>query len=127
MEAKARLRNCPTSPRKMRKVADMVRGAKVEDALNILKFSKQHASRNIEKLIISAISNWEQANEGLNAVDNDLVVKTITVDSGRMLKRFRPAPFGRPHRIRKRSNHVTVVLDSTNGSDASAQKEQNEE
>ncbi|MFD2827288.1 50S ribosomal protein L22 [Leeuwenhoekiella polynyae] len=106
----AKLNNCPTSPRKMRLVADLVRGQKVEKALQILKFSNKEASRRVEKLVLSAISNWQEKNEDANIEDADLVVKEIRVDGGSMLKRLRPAPQGRAHRIRKRSNHVTVVL-----------------
>lgn len=106
----AKLNNCPTSPRKMRLVADLVRGQKVERALNILRFSSKEASRKLEKLLLSAINNWEQKNEGGNVAEAGLIVKTITVDGGMMLKRLRPAPQGRAHRIRKRSNHVTIVL-----------------
>ncbi len=109
----AKLNNCPTSPRKMRLVADIIRGKKVNDALNILKFSQKEAARRLEKLLLSAINNWEQKNEGGNLEDAGLIVKSINVDSGRMLKRIQPAPQGRAHRIRKRSNHVTLVLDST--------------
>jgi len=106
----AKLNNCPTSPRKMRLVADLVRGQKVEKALQILKFSNKEASRRVEKLVLSAISNWQEKNEDASIEDADLVVKEIRVDGGSMLKRLRPAPQGRAHRIRKRSNHVTVVL-----------------
>ena len=106
----AKLNNCPTSPRKMRLVADMVRGAKVEKALQLLKFSNKEASRKVEKLVLSAIANWEAKNEDASLEDADLFIKEIKVDSGAMLKRLRPAPQGRAHRIRKRSNHVTVVL-----------------
>ncbi|GGG25640.1 50S ribosomal protein L22 [Dokdonia pacifica] len=106
----AKLNNCPTSPRKMRLVADMVRGAKVERALQLLKFSNKEASRKVEKLVLSAIANWEAKNEDASIEDADLFIKEIKVDSGAMLKRLRPAPQGRAHRIRKRSNHVTVVL-----------------
>ena len=109
--AVAKLNNCPTSPRKMRLVADLVRGEDVYNALNILKFSPKHASRNLEKLLLSAINNWEQKNEGEDASESDLVVKSIYVDSARMLKRIQPAPQGRAHRIRKRSNHVTLIID----------------
>jgi large subunit ribosomal protein L22 len=110
----AKLNNCPTSPRKMRLVADLVRGKMADKALNILRFSQKEASRRLEKLLLSAISNWEAKNEGLNVEDAELYVSRITVDSGSMLKRLRPAPQGRAHRIRKRSNHVTIVLDSKN-------------
>jgi large subunit ribosomal protein L22 len=108
----AKLNNCPTSPRKMRLVADIIRGKNVYDALNILKFSSKEASRRLEKLLLSAINNWEQKNEGERAGDAELFVKSINVDSARMLKRIQPAPQGRAHRIRKRSNHVTLVVDN---------------
>ncbi len=110
----AKLNNCPTSPRKMRLVADLVRGEKVEKALNILKFSPKEASRRLETLLLSAIANWEAKNEDANVEDAELFVKEIRVDSGTMLKRLRPAPQGRAHRIRKRSNHVTLVLGANN-------------
>lgn len=108
------LKNCPTSPRKMRLVADLVRGEDVNRALDILKFSQKEASNKLEKLILSAISNWQTKNEGVRIEDSSLYVKEVYVDSARVLKRLRPAPQGRAHRIRKRSNHVTVVLDSAN-------------
>tara|TARA_B100001093_G_scaffold164346_1_gene156678 strand:- start:173 stop:586 length:414 start_codon:yes stop_codon:yes gene_type:complete len=108
----AKLNNCPTSPRKMRLVADIIRGEDVEKALNILKFNAKEASVRLEKLLLSAIANWESKNEGSNIESSNLYVKEITVDSGRMLKRIQPAPQGRAHRIRKRSNHVTIVLGS---------------
>ena len=108
----AKLNNCPTSPRKMRLVADIIRGEDVEKALNILKFNSKEASHRLEKLLLSAIANWESKNEGSNIENSKLYVKEITVDSGRMLKRIQPAPQGRAHRIRKRSNHVTIVLGS---------------
>ena len=108
----AKLNNCPTSPRKMRLVADIIRGEDVEKALNILKFNSKEASLRLEKLLLSAIANWESKNEGSNIENSKLYVKEITVDSGRMLKRIQPAPQGRAHRIRKRSNHVTIVLGS---------------
>ncbi|NJB72743.1 large subunit ribosomal protein L22 [Saonia flava] len=110
----AKLNNCPTSPRKMRLVADQVRGEQIEKALAILKFSPKEASRRLEKLLLSAIANWQSKNEEANIEDADLFVKEIMVDSGSMLKRLRPAPQGRAHRIRKRSNHVTLVLGSNN-------------
>ncbi|WP_158962478.1 50S ribosomal protein L22 [Myroides fluvii] len=110
----AKLNNCPTSPRKMRLVADLVRGQKVEKALNILKFSTKDASRNLEKLLLSAIANWQAKNSEENIEEAGLFVKEIRVDGGMMLKRLRPAPQGRAHRIRKRSNHVTIVLGSNN-------------
>ncbi|WP_339838718.1 50S ribosomal protein L22 [uncultured Flavobacterium sp.] len=106
----AKLNNCPTSPRKMRLVADMVRGQKVELALNVLRFSTKEASRKLEKLLLSAINNWEQKNSEASIEDAGLFIKEIRVDGGAMLKRLRPAPQGRAHRIRKRSNHVTIVL-----------------
>ena len=108
----AKLNNCPTSPRKMRLVADIIRGEDVEKALNILKFNSKEASLRLEKLLLSAIANWESKNEGSNIENSKLYVKEITVDSGRMLKRIQPAPQGRAHRIRKRSNHVTIILGS---------------
>tara|TARA_B100001057_G_scaffold75790_1_gene70514 strand:- start:16335 stop:16745 length:411 start_codon:yes stop_codon:yes gene_type:complete len=110
----AKLNNCPTSPRKMRLVADLIRGEKVEKALNILKFSQKEASRRLEKLLLSAIANWQAKNEETDIENSGLFIKEIKVDSGTMLKRLRPAPQGRAHRIRKRSNHVTVVLGAKN-------------
>jgi len=110
----AKLNNCPTSPRKMRLVADLVRGQKVENALNILKFNTKEASGRIEKLLLSAIANWQAKNAEANIEEAELFVKEIRVDGGAMLKRLRPAPQGRAHRIRKRSNHVTIVLGSNN-------------
>ena len=108
------LKDCPTSPRKMRLVADMVRGMEVNRALDVLKFSSKEASRKVEKLLMSAIANWQAKNEGTRLEESNLYVKTIAVDSGRILKRLRPAPQGRAHRIRKRSNHVTLCIDSKN-------------
>lgn len=108
------MRDCPTSPRKMRLVADMVRGTEVKRALDLLKFSSKEASKRVEKLVLSAIANWQNKNEGKRLEDANLVVKEIYVNQGRTLKRVQPAPQGRAHRIRKRSNHVTVVLDSLN-------------
>jgi large subunit ribosomal protein L22 len=110
--AMAKLRNYPTSPRKMRLVADMVRGLPVEKALFLLKNSPKHASKPLEKLIVSAMFNWEQKNEGARIDEAGLYISSISVDSARMLKRIQPAPQGRAHRIRKRSNHVTVILDA---------------
>ena len=110
----AKLNNCPTSPRKMRLVADLIRGVKVEQALAILRFNPKEASKKLEKLLLSALANWQAKNEDANLEDADLVVAEIRVDSGAMLKRLRPAPQGRAHRIRKRSNHVTLVLGSKN-------------
>ena len=110
----AKLNNCPTSPRKMRLVADLIRGEKVERALNILRFSQKEASRRLEKLVLSAVANWQAKNEDADIEAADLFIKEIRVDGGSMLKRLRPAPQGRAHRIRKRSNHVTVVLGAKN-------------
>jgi large subunit ribosomal protein L22 len=106
------LRNCPTSPRKMRLMADLVRGVGVKRALDVLKYSPKEASDRMEKLLRSAISNWQNKNEGVRMEDADLFVKEVFVDSARVLKRLRPAPQGRAHRIRKRSNHVTIILES---------------
>lgn len=108
----AKLRNCPTSPRKMRLVADVIRGEDVMRALNMLKYMPQDAAKRLEKLLLSATANWEAKNEGENLDEAGLFVKEIFVDSARILKRLRPAPQGRAHRIRKRSNHVTIILDS---------------
>ncbi len=110
----AKLNNCPTSPRKMRLVADLVRGEKVDKALNILKFNNKEASGRLEKLLLSAIANWQAKNEDADVESAELFVKEIKVDSGSMLKRLRPAPQGRAHRIRKRSNHVTLVVGANN-------------
>lgn len=114
MEAIARLRNEPTSPRKMRLLADLVRGKNVDQALNILKFSTKHPSVPMEKLLLSAIDNWKQKNQGQDIETADLYIKIIYVDGGRMLKRMLPAPQGRAYRVRKRSNHVTIIVDSRN-------------
>lgn len=108
----AKLRNCPTSPRKMRIVADLVRDMDVDKALHILKHNGKEASGRLEKLVLSAISNWQNKNEGVRIEDSNLYIKEIYVDSARQLKRLRTAPQGRAHRIRKRSNHVTVIVDS---------------
>jgi len=113
MEAVAKLRNVPTSPRKMRLVADLIRGRKVSKALNILKFEPNHNAAKLEKLVLSAISNWQIKHEDVRLEEADLYIKDIYVDGGRMLKRLRPAPQGRAHRIRKRSNHVTLVVASS--------------
>ena len=114
----AKLNNCPTSPRKMRLVADLVRGEGVEKALAILRFSQKEASRRLEKLLLSALANWQAKNEDADIEGADLFVKEIKVDSARMLKRLRPAPQGRAHRIRKRSNHVTLVLGARNNAES---------
>jgi len=108
----AKLRNCPTSPRKMRKVAEMIRGEKVELALHILEHSPQEAAGRLRKLLLSAIANWQSKNEGVRLEDSNLVVKTVMVDGARTLRRIRPAPQGRAYRIRKRSNHVQISLAS---------------
>jgi large subunit ribosomal protein L22 len=108
------LRDCPTSPRKMRLVADLIRGMEVNKALDVLKFSSKEASRRVEKLLLSAIANWQAKNEGVRLEENTLFVSRIMVDSGRILKRLRPAPQGRAHRIKKRSNHVTIYVDKKN-------------
>ena len=108
----AKLRNCPTSPRKMRLVADMVRGEEVFKALSMLQYSPKEASGRLATLLRSAIANWETKNEGDRPEEANLIVKDVFVDSGRMLKRIQPAPQGRAHRVRKRSNHVTVIIDS---------------
>ncbi len=108
----AKLNNCPTSPRKMRLVADQIRGEGISNALSILKFSPKEASGRLEKLLVSAIANWQSKNENANIDAAQLFVKEIKVDGGSMLKRIRTAPQGRAHRIRKRSNHVTLVLSS---------------
>lgn len=126
MEAVARLRNYPTSPRKMRLLADLIRGKKVEDALNILKFSPKHNSVALEKLVLSAVANWGNKNEAVDVADADLYVKTIMVDGARVIKRMQPAPQGRAYRIRKRSNHVTVVVDSSSPVAAVAETENQE-
>ena len=108
------LRECPTSPRKMRLVTEMIRGMAVNRAIDVLKFSSKEASRRVEKLLLSAIANWQAKNEGVRLEESNLYVQEVFVDSARMLKRLRPAPQGRGHRIRKRSNHVTIRLASKN-------------
>ncbi len=113
----AKLNNCPTSPRKMRLVADMIRGEEVNKALDLLRFSSKTVAKNVEKLLLSAIANWQGKNEKARIDDSHLFVKDIFVDQGRTLKRIRPAPQGRAYRIRKRSNHVTIILDSLNKPD----------
>ncbi len=118
MEAVAKLNNYPTSPRKMRLLADLIRGMKVEKALAVLEFNTKHPAVPLRKLVLSAISNWKQKNEG--ADEESLIVKTIMVDGARVIKRMRPAPQGRGYRVRKRSNHVTVIVD-----DASAASKKN--
>jgi len=108
----AKLNNCPTSPRKMRLVADLIRGLDADKALAELKLNPKEASGRLEKLLLSALANWEAKNDGKRMDEANLYVSEITVDGGRMLKRVQPAPQGRAHRIRKRSNHVTLVVDS---------------
>lgn len=108
----AKLKNVPTSPRKMRLVADLIRGERVSKALNILKYEPKVGSPKLEKLLLSAISGWEAKHQDVKLEDADLYVKEIFVDGGRILKRLRPAPQGRAHRVRKRSNHVTLIVDS---------------
>lgn len=112
MEAVAKLNNNPTSTRKMRLLADLIRGMEVEKALNVLKFHPKHPSTPLEKLLLSAVANWKVKNEGERVEDANLFVKTVFVDGGRVLKRMRPAPQGRGYRVRKRSNHVTIVVDT---------------
>lgn len=113
MEAVAKLKNCPMSARKMRLMVDNIRGKKVADALGILKFTKRESGLWLEKLVLSAVANWENKNEGqLSADDYGLFIKTAFVDDGPILKRFRPAPHGRAHRIQKRTNHVTLVVEN---------------
>ena len=114
MEAVAKLNNYPTGPRKMRLLADVIRGMDVEKALAILEHHPQHNAVPLAKLLKSAINNWEQTNSGVSAADSGLIVKTVFVDGGRTLKRMRPAPQGRGYRVRKRSNHVTLIVDSNN-------------
>jgi len=111
MEAVAKLNNYPTSPRKMRLLVDLIRGMEVEKALGVLQFNTKHSAVPLYKLLKSAINNWEQKNEGIKPEDAKLVVKTIMVDGGRVIKRMRPAPQGRGYKIRKRSNHVTLIVD----------------
>ena len=114
MEAVAKLNNYPTGPRKMRLLADVIRGMEVEKALAILEHHPQHNATPLTKLLKSAINNREQKNNGTSAADSGLVVKTVFVDGGRVSKRMRPAPQGRGYRVRKRSNHVTLIVDSKN-------------
>ena len=122
MEAVAKLNNYPTSPRKMRLLADLIRGLEVEKALGILQFNPKHPAVPMYKLLKSAINNWEQKNSDEKVEDAGLIVKTIMVDCGRVIKRMRPAPQGRGYRIRKRSNHVTIVVDSINGTGNGTEK-----
>ncbi len=108
----AKLNNCPTSPRKMRLVADLIKGRDVEQALHILKYSSKEASERVRKLLLSAIANWQVKNAGQRMEDSKLYIREVSVDGGRILRRMRPAPQGRGYRIRKRSNHVTMILDT---------------
>ena len=117
MEAIAKLKNVPTSTRKMRLIADLIRGKGVDLALNTLKFNSKIGSKRMEKLLLSAISNWQEKNKDSKIEDSELFIKEIFVDGGKMIKRLRPDPQGRAHRIRKRSNHVTMILDSLNKTD----------
>ena len=123
MEAVAKLRDYPTSPRKMRLLADEIRGMSVEKALALLEHHPQHSAKPLHKLLWSAVKNWEQKNDGQSAADNPLVVTTIFVDGASVLKRMRPAPQGRGYRVRKRSNHVTIAVDS-NSEDGKRNKTQ---
>ena len=123
----AKLKNVPTSPRKMRLVADMIRGERVNRALSMLKFEAKVGSQMLEKLLLSAISNWEAKNADVKLEDADLFIKEIWVDGGKILYRLRPAPQGRAHRIRKRSNHITLILDSHNKIEAPEVEEVAEE
>jgi len=122
MEAVAKLNNYPTSPRKMRLLADLIRGMEVDKALGVLQFNPKHPAVPLYKLLKSAINNWEQKNADAKVEDAGLIVKTIMVDGGRVIRRMRPAPQGRGYRIRKRSNHVTLVVDSKAVKAAKAEK-----
>ncbi len=126
MEAVAKLKNVPTSPRKMRMVADLIRGQKVNKALSLLKYEPKEGAARLEKLLLSAISNWQNVNEDVRLEEADLFIKSITVDGGKILKRYRPAPQGRAHRIRKRSNHVTLIVDSKNAPEVAESTEIND-
>ena len=117
MEAIAKLRNVPTSTRKMRLIADLIWGKGVDLALNTLKFDSKIGSKRMEKLLLSAIANWQDKNKDSKIEDSDLFIKEIFVDGGKVIKRLRPAPQGRAHRIRKRSNHVTMILVSLNNTE----------
>ncbi|GJM32754.1 MAG: 50S ribosomal protein L22 [Saprospiraceae bacterium] len=123
MEAVAKLKNVPMSARKMRLIVDVIRGKKVNDALDILRFTKQEASNWLEKLVLSAVANWEYKLNGESADDYDLIIKTAFVDEGSTLKRFRPAPHGRAHRIRKRTNHVTIIVENRIAMEAGEEEE----
>ena len=128
MEAVAKLNNCPTSPRKMRLVVDLIRGKRVEEAMNILRFNnKQEYAMRLEKLLRSAIANWEQKNEGARVEEAQLYIKTLFVGGGAMQKRVLPAPQGRAYRVRKRSNHVTMIVDSKLANTVAAKESSNQE
>ncbi|MEC8739112.1 MAG: 50S ribosomal protein L22 [Bacteroidota bacterium] len=128
MKALARLNNCPLTPRKMRLVVDQIRGQKVEDAINLLKFNnKKTYAQYLEKLLLSAVANWEQKNDTRVDDDTNLSIIEAYVNQGRMLKRLRPAPQGRAHRIRKRSNHITIVVDSLSEGENKIEEESKQE
>lgn len=128
MEAVAKLNNYPTSPRKMRLLADLIRGMEVDKALGVLQYNPKHPATPLYKLLKSAINNWEQKNADEKVEDAGLIVKTIMVDGGRVIKRMRPAPQGRGYRVRKRSNHVTIIVDRVNrGGDRPVEAVQNKE
>ena len=128
MEAVAKLNNCPMSPRKMRLVVDQIRGQRVEDALNTLKYSQKRVyAEKVEKLLLSAIANWQEVNDERVDDETGLVVKQVFVDQGRTLKRIQPAPQGRAHRIRKRSNHITLIVDTFEGDSITDETSQEEE
>ena len=121
----SKFNNCPTSPRKMRMVAELIRGKDIFLALNILKFNKKAPALKLEKVLFSAITNWREKNKEERIEDYGLIVKSVFVDSGRQLKRLRPAPQGRGNRIRKRSNHITIILESKNAVNNAVQEEEN--
>lgn len=123
----ARLQDNPTSPRKMRIMADVIRGKDVDYALNVLKYSRREAAEKLLKLLKSAVANWQVKNEGVRIEDAQLYVKSVVVDGGRMLKRLRVAPRGMGHRIRKRSNHVTIIIDDKNIVNNNIEENQNNE
>jgi large subunit ribosomal protein L22 len=124
-KAMAVLNNCPSSPRKMRLVVEMIRGVEVNRALDILRFSTKEPSKKVEKLLLSAISNWQKKNEEVRIEKSNLFVREVFVNGGRQLKRLRPAPQGRGYRIRKRSNHVTIILDNHESSQEQVESKTN--
>ena len=126
-ECVARLKDNPTSPRKMRIMADVIRGKDVDYALNVLKYSRREAAEKLLKLLKSAVANWQVKNEGVRIEDAQLYVKSVVVDGGTMLKRLRTAPRGMGHRIRKRSNHVTIIIDDKNIVNNNIEENQNNE